>query len=161
MMIIYITIRFEFGFSLGAVAALAHDVLITLGLYSLFGRQVGVTAIACLLTIVGYSVNDTIVIFDRIREDLRKDPNLKFTDVCNRSLNQTLSRTLLTSLTTLMACLSLFVFGGGAIFDFALCMLIGVLVGTYSSIFIATPVMLAWYRGRRPQAFLQKQAAAR
>ena len=161
MMIIYITIRFEFGFSLGAVAALAHDVLITLGLYSLFGRQVGVTAIACLLTIVGYSVNDTIVIFDRIREDLRKDPNLKFTDVCNRSLNQTLSRTLLTSLTTLMACLSLFVFGGGAIFDFALCMLIGVLVGTYSSIFIATPVMLAWYRGRRPQAFLQKQATAR
>lgn len=158
MMIIYITIRFEFGFSLGAVAALTHDVLITLGLYTFFGRQVGVTAIACLLTIVGYSVNDTIVIFDRMREDLRKDPNMKFIDLCNRSINQTLGRTLLTSVTTLLACLSLFVFGGGAIFDFALCMLIGVIVGTYSSIFIATPVMLAWYRGKRPQAFLQKAA---
>ena len=153
MMIIYITIRFEFGFSLGAVAALTHDVLITLGLYSLCGRQVGVTAIACLLTIVGYSVNDTIVIFDRIREDMRRNPNMKFADVCNKSLNQTLSRTLLTSLTTLLACLSLFVFGGGAIFDFALCMLIGVIVGTYSSVFIATPVMMAWYKGRRPKAF--------
>jgi preprotein translocase SecF subunit len=161
MMIIYITIRFEFGFSLGAVAALAHDVLITLGLYSLFGRQVGVTAIACLLTIVGYSVNDTIVIFDRIREDLRRDPNMKFSDLCNMSLNRTLARTMLTSVTTLLACLSLFVFGGGAIFDFALCMLIGVIVGTYSSIFIATPVMLAWYKGRRPTAFVQKQATAR
>ncbi|MBQ7722173.1 MAG: protein translocase subunit SecD [Kiritimatiellae bacterium] len=161
MMIIYITIRFEFGFSLGAVAALAHDVLITLGLYSLFGRQVGVTAIACLLTIVGYSVNDTIVIFDRIREDLRRDPNMKFSDLCNMSLNKTLSRTLLTSVTTLLACLSLFVFGGGAIFDFALCMLIGVIVGTYSSIFIATPVMLAWYKGRRPTAFVQKQTTTR
>lgn len=149
-MLIYISLRFEFGFALGAVAALLHDVLITLGLFSLFGRQIGVTAIACFLTIVGYSVNDTIVISDRIREDIRKNPNMGFRDLCNRSITLTLGRTMLTSLTTLVAVLSLLVFGGGAIFDFALCMTIGVIAGTYSTIFIATPVMLAWYKGRKP-----------
>ena len=149
-MLIYISIRFEFGFALGAVVALFHDVLITLGLFTLFGRQIGVTAIACFLTIVGYSVNDTIVISDRIREDLRKNPNMGFRELCNRSITQTLGRTMLTSLTTFLAVLSLLVFGGGAIFDFALCMTIGVIAGTYSTIFIAIPVMFAWYKGRKP-----------
>lgn len=149
-MLVYISVRFEFGFALGAVVALLHDVLITLGLFTFLGRQIGVTAIACFLTIVGYSVNDTIVISDRIREDLRKNPNMGFKELCNRCITQTLGRTMLTSLTTLLAVLSLLVFGGGAIFDFALCMTIGVIAGTYSTIFIATPVMLAWYKGRKP-----------
>ncbi|MDR3220522.1 MAG: protein translocase subunit SecD [Candidatus Accumulibacter sp.] len=148
--LIYVSLRFEFGFALGGVVALAHDALITLGLYSLCGRQVSLVIVAALLTIVGYSINDTIVIFDRIREDLRKDPKTEFKDLCNRAINQTLSRTVLTSLTTLIAVIVLFIFGGGAINDFALAMLIGVVAGTYSTIFIATPVMLAWYRGRRP-----------
>ena len=149
-MLIYISLRFEFGFALGAVVALVHDVLITLGLYTFFGRQIGVTAIACFLTIVGYSVNDTVVISDRIREDLRRNPNMGFRELCNKCITATLGRTMLTSLTTLLAVLSLLVFGGGAIFDFALCMTIGVIAGTYSTIFIATPTMLAWYKGRKP-----------
>ena len=144
------SLRFEFGFALGGVIALAHDAFITLGLYSLFGRQVSLTIVAALLTIVGYSINDTIVIFDRIREDLRKDPKTDYRTLCNRAINQTLSRTVLTSLTTLIAVLVLFIFGGGAINDFALAMLIGVIAGTYSTIFIAAPIMLAWYKGRRP-----------
>jgi len=148
--LIYVSLRFEFGFALGGVIALAHDAFITLGLYSLFGRQVSLTIVAALLTIVGYSINDTIVIFDRIREDLRKDPKTDFKTLCNRAINQTLSRTVLTSLTTLIAVLVLFIFGGGAINDFALAMLIGVIAGTYSTIFIAAPIMLAWYKGRRP-----------
>ncbi|MDR2849639.1 MAG: protein translocase subunit SecD [Verrucomicrobiota bacterium] len=148
--LIYVSLRFEFGFALGGVVALAHDAFITLGLYSLLGRQVSLVIVAALLTIVGYSINDTIVIFDRIREDLRKDPKLEFKELCNRAINQTLSRTILTSLSTLIATLTLFLFGGGAINDFALAMLIGLVAGTYSTIFIATPVMLAWYRGRRP-----------
>ena len=148
--LVYVSLRFEFGFALGGVIALAHDAFITLGLYSLFGRQVSLTIVAALLTIVGYSINDTIVIFDRIREDLRKDPKTDYRTLCNRAINQTLSRTVLTSLTTLIAVLVLFIFGGGAINDFALAMLIGVIAGTYSTIFIAAPIMLAWYKGRRP-----------
>ncbi len=148
--LIYVALRFEFGFALGGVVALAHDAFITLGLYSLCGRQVSLTIVAALLTIVGYSINDTIVIFDRIREDLRKDPKMEFKTLCNLAINKTLSRTILTSLSTLIATLALFIFGGGAINDFALAMLIGLVAGTYSTIFIATPIMLAWYRGRRP-----------
>jgi len=148
--LVYVSLRFEFGFALGGVIALAHDAFITLGLYSLFGRQVSLTIVAALLTIVGYSINDTIVIFDRIREDLRKDPKTDYRTLCNRAINQTLSRTVLTSLTTLIAVLVLFIFGGGSINDFALAMLIGVIAGTYSTIFIAAPIMLAWYKGRRP-----------
>jgi SecD/SecF fusion protein len=154
--LIYVSVRFEFGFALGGVVALAHDAFITLGLYSLCGRQVSLTIIAALLTIVGYSINDTIVIFDRIREDLRKDPKMEFKALCNSAINKTLSRTILTSLTVLISTLVLFVFGGGAINDFALAMLIGLVAGTYSTIFIATPVMLAWYKGRRP-AFAQSK----
>ena len=151
----YVAIRFEFGFALGAVVALAHDAFFTLGVYSLCGRQFSLTIVAALLTIVGYSVNDTIVVFDRIREDLRKDPKTDFKTLCNIAINRTLSRTILTSLTTLLAALALFVFGGGAINDFALAMVIGLVVGTYSSIFIATPVMVAWYRGKRPRSFTE------
>ncbi len=149
-MVIYISIRFEFGFALGALVALAHDVLITLGIFTLLDRQVSLTVVACLLTIVGYSINDTIVIFDRIREDMKLNQRLPFRDLCNLSINQTLSRTVLTSFTTMLAVGALLLFGGGAIYDFALCMTIGIVTGIYSSIFIATPVMLAWYKGRRP-----------
>ncbi len=152
--LVYVSLRFEFGFALGGVVALAHDAFITLGIYSLCGRQVSLTIIAALLTIVGYSINDTIVIFDRIREDLRKDPKMDFKTLCNLAINKTLSRTVLTSLTVLISTLVLFVFGGGAINDFALAMLIGLVAGTYSTIFIATPIMLAWYKGHRP-AFAQ------
>jgi SecD/SecF fusion protein len=148
--IIYISWRFEFGFALGAIVALAHDVLVTVGIYVLCGRQISLPVVAALLTIVGYSVNDTIVVFDRIREDLRLSRALSFRDICNLSINQTLGRTLLTSLTTLITLVMLLVFGGGAIFDFALTLFVGVLVGTYSSIFMATPVVLLWHRDRRP-----------
>ncbi len=148
--ILYISWRFEFGFALGAIAALVHDVLMTAGLFSLFGRQISLPIVAALLTIVGYSVNDTIVVFDRIREDLRKEKGIDFKSICNLSINQTLSRTLLTSFTTLITVAMLLIFGGGAIFDFALALCIGVVVGTYSSIFVATPVVLMWYRGKKP-----------
>lgn len=148
--LIYVAVRFEFGFALGGVVALAHDAFFTLGVYSLLGRQVSLTIVAALLTIIGYSINDTIVVFDRIREDMLKDTKTDFKTLCNLAVNKTLSRTILTSTTVVIAALSLFVFGGGAINDFALTMLIGLIVGTYSSIFIATPIMLAWYRGHRP-----------
>lgn len=149
--IIYISIRFEFGFALGAIVALTHDVLVTVGIYSLCGRQLSLPIVAALLTIVGYSVNDTIVVFDRIREDLKLMRGEGFKGICNLSINQTLSRTLLTSVTTLIAVVMLLVFGGGAINDFALALFIGVLVGTYSSIFVATPVVLLWHRDKRPE----------
>jgi len=149
--IIYLSWRFEFGFAVGAIVALIHDVLITVGIYSLFGRQLSLAIVAALLTIVGYSVNDTIVVFDRIREDLRLVRNKSFKDICNLSINQTLARTLLTSLTTLITVVMLLVFGGGAINDFALALCIGVLVGTYSSVFVATPVVLLWHRDKKPE----------
>ena len=149
--LIYVAFRFEFGFGLGALVALAHDALISLGLFSLCGRQVSLLVITALLTIIGYSVNDTIVVFDRIREDLRKDQKSTFKDLCNRALNECLSRTVITSITTFFAVLALFAFGDGSIFDFALTMLIGVIAGTYSSVFIATPIMMWFYKGRRPK----------
>ena len=149
--LIYVAFRFEFGFGLGALVALAHDALISLGLYSLCGRQVSLLVITALLTIIGYSVNDTIVVFDRIREDLRRDQKSTFKDLCNRALNECLSRTVITSITTFFAVLALFAFGDGSIFDFALTMLIGVIAGTYSSVFIATPIMMWFYKGRRPK----------
>jgi SecD/SecF fusion protein len=147
---IYVAIRFEYGFAVGALVALAHDAFFMIGVYSLTGRQMSLTIVAAILTIVGYSINDTIVIFDRIREDLRKDLKMDFRTLVNRSVNLTLSRTVLTSTTTFLASLSLYIFGGGAINDFALAMLIGLVVGTYSTIFIAAPVMLLCYKGRRP-----------
>ena len=146
----YVGFRFQFGFGLGAIVALAHDALISLGLFSLCGRQVSLIVITAILTIIGYSVNDTVVVFDRIREMLRRDRKLTFADLCNASINACLSRTVITSVTTFFAVLALFAFGDGSIFDFALIMLIGVIAGTFSSIFIATPIMYWWYRGKRP-----------
>ena len=148
--IIYISWRFEFGFALGAITALTHDVLVTVGLYSFTGHLISLPIIAALLTIVGYSVNDTIVVFDRIREDIKMDKKRNFKEICNLSINQTLSRTLLTSFTTLITVVMLLIFGGGAIFDFALALCIGVLVGTYSSIFVATPIVMLWYKNKTP-----------
>lgn len=146
--IIYISIRFEFSFAVGAIVAIFHDVLITVGIYCLMGRQLSLPIIAALLTIVGYSVNDTIVVFDRIREDIKllHGGKLSYREIANMSINQTLSRTVLTSLTTLLTVIMLLVFGGGAINDFALALFIGITVGTYSSIFIATPIVLLWHK---------------
>ena len=156
--LIYVGFRFEFGFGLGALVALAHDALISLGLFSLFGRQVSLIVITAVLTIIGYSVNDTIVVFDRIRERLRHDKRATFKDICNDAINSCLSRTVITSLTTFFAVLALFAFGDGSIFDFALIMLIGLIAGTYSSVFIATPIMMWWYRGKRPEFETEKRA---
>jgi SecD/SecF fusion protein len=148
--IIYISIRFEFAFAVGAIVAIFHDVLITVGLYCLLGRQLSLPIIAALLTIVGYSVNDTIVVFDRIREDIKlMHGKASYRDIANLSINQTLSRTTLTSLTTLLTVIMLLIFGGGAINDFALALFIGITVGTYSSIFIATPVVLLWHKEKK------------
>ena len=149
--LVYVGFRFQFGFGLGALVALAHDALISLGLFSLCGRQVSLIVVTALLTIIGYSVNDTVVVFDRIREDLRKDQKTSFKDVCNRAINNCLGRTVITSVTTFFAVAALFAFGDGSIFDFALTMVIGVLAGTYSSVFIATPIMMWFYKNRRPQ----------
>jgi preprotein translocase SecF subunit len=149
-MILYLTLRFEFGFALGAFVALAHDVLITIGVYLTLGNQISLTIVAALLTIVGYSVNDTIVIFDRIREELKKDQRTNIDELCNRCVNLTLSRTILTSVTTLLTVVSLLIFGKGDIKDFAVTMVIGIITGTLSTVFIATPVMLAWHRHKRP-----------
>ncbi|MDY0144829.1 MAG: protein translocase subunit SecD [Kiritimatiellia bacterium] len=141
--IIYITIRFEFSFAIGSVVGLLHNVLITIGIYALLGRQLTMTSIAALLTVLGYSVNDTIVVFDRIRETRKLRGGRLDTDVVNESVNATLSRTLLTSVTTLLSVGMLMLFGAGEIFDFALAIFIGVIAGTYASAFIAAPVMLA------------------
>lgn len=140
--LIYVSVRFEFIFSLGAVLALFHDVLITMGFFSLIGKEINLPIIAAALTIVGYSLNDTIVVFDRIRENLKKGMDkIELKDVMNRSLSETLSRTLLTSFTTLLAVAALYLFGGEVINGFALALLIGVIVGTYSSIGIASALV--------------------
>ena len=149
--LLYIGFRFQFGFGLGALVALAHDALISIGLFSLCGRQISLIVITAVLTIIGYSVNDTVVVFDRIREMLRHDKRLSFYDLCNTAVNACLSRTVITSVTTFFAVAALFAFGDGSIFDFALIMLFGVVAGTFSSVFIATPIMFWWYRGKRPE----------
>ncbi len=142
--LIYISIRFEFTFAVGAVAALIHDVAITLGFFSLTGRGLTLPIIAALLTIVGYSLNDTIVIYDRIREDKRKLYGKSFVDIVNTSLNESLSRTIVTSLTTLLVVVCLFAFGGEVIKDFAFALMVGIMVGTYSSIYVASPLVVEW-----------------
>ena len=158
--IVYVGFRFELGFAIGGVVALAHDALITLGIFTVCGNQVSLTTVAALLTIIGYSINDTIVIFDRIREDMTnpKNADVPFAELCTRALNQTLSRTVLTTLSTLLCVLSLWLFGGAAMHDFAFALFIGMVAGTYSTLFIATPVMLAWYRGKRPRAVVAGSA---
>ena len=140
----YISWRFEFRFAVGAIIALVHDVMITLGVFSLSGREIDLPIIAAFLAIIGYSLNDTIIVYDRIRENSGKYHKESFSYIVNRSINETLSRTLLTSGTTLLVVLALFVLGGGVIHNFAFAMLIGVIVGTYSSIFVASPVLIFW-----------------
>ena len=140
--LIYIWLRFEWQFGFGAVVALTHDVIFTLGFLSLFNVDFSLSSIAAILTIAGYSINDSVVIFDRIRENLRKYKKLELADLFNLSINNTLSRTIMTSLTTFIALISLYFFGGEVIKPFAIAMIIGVIVGTYSSIFIAVPTLL-------------------
>ncbi|MDH3214825.1 MAG: protein translocase subunit SecF [Candidatus Krumholzibacteria bacterium] len=149
--VIYISWRFEFRFAVAAIIALIHDVLFTLGFFSVSNRELSIPVIAGVLTIVGYSLNDTIVVFDRIRENLRSRKREGYPVVVNASINETLSRTIITSLTTLVVVLCLVILGGPVIRDFALTLLVGVIVGTYSSIFIASPVLVEWelWRARR------------
>ncbi len=142
LMLIYIWIRFEWQFSLGAIFALFHDVIVTLGLFSLLSLEINLSIIAAVLTIVGYSMNDTVVIFDRVRENLRKYSDIKIFELTNISINETLSRTLITSITTLLALLSIFFFGGEILKGFSLAMIFGVIFGTYSSIYIANTVLV-------------------
>ena len=131
-------------YALGAIIALVHDVTITIGAFALSEREISLAIIAAFLTIVGYSLNDTIIVFDRIRENLRRFRRRPFEEIMNKSINETLSRTILTSTTTLIVVLALFVLGGGVIHDFAFAMMVGVIVGTYSSIFVASPIILVW-----------------
>ena len=141
-MLFYIWIRFEWQFSIGAILALFHDVLITMGIFSLFSLEVNLSIVAAILTIVGYSMNDTVVIVDRVRENLKKHLDIKIFELSNLSINETLSRTIITSLTTLLALFSIFFFGGEILKGFAFAMILGVVLGTYSSIFIANPVLV-------------------
>jgi preprotein translocase subunit SecF len=149
--LIYVTWRFEFRFAVGAILALAHDVLITLGVFSLFNKEIDLPIIAAFLAIIGYSLNDTIIVYDRIRENMGKHAKDGFAEIINRSINETLSRTFLTSGTTLLVVLALFIFGGGVIHNFAFALMVGIIVGTYSSIFVASPLLIFWenYRTRK------------
>lgn len=140
--LVYIWFRFEWQFSIGAVAALIHDVVLTIGLFCLLQLEFGLSIIAAILTIVGYSLNDTVVVFDRVRENLRKYKKLPLPDLLDLSINDTLSRTILTSVTTMIALLSLYVFGGQVIRGFTFAMIWGVIIGTYSSVFVASPLLL-------------------
>ena len=141
-MLVYIWIRFEWQFSIGAIVALFHDIIITLGVFSIFNLEINLSIIAAVLTIVGYSMNDTVVIYDRVRENLRKYSDIKIFELTNISINETLSRTLITSTTTLLALLSIFFIGGEILKGFSLAMILGVILGTYSSIFIANPILV-------------------
>ena len=147
----YVAMRYEFSFAIGAVLAVVHDVLMTLGWFFLTGRELNAPMVAAILTVIGFSINDTIVIFDRIREDLRMGARGSFRQIMNRAINKCLSRTIITSGTTLFTALSLYVFGGSVINDFAFTFMIGVITGTYSSIYIAGSIVLWWTRGERPE----------
>ena len=141
-MLIYIWIRFEWQFSLGAISAVFHDVVITLGFFSLLGFEINLSIVAAVLTIVGYSMNDTVVIFDRVRENLKKYSDIKIFEITNISINETLSRTIITSVTTLLALLSIFIFGGAILKGFSFAMILGVIIGNNSSIYIANPILV-------------------
>lgn len=143
-MMIYIWIRFELRFGFGAIMATLHDVLVTVGLFAIFGFEFNLTTVAAFLTLIGYSVNDTVVVFDRVRENMRRNPGKPLLGLLNLSLNQTLSRTLLTGGTVLMACVALMIWGGEVLRGFAFVLFVGVIVGTYSSIYIASPFTLLW-----------------
>jgi SecD/SecF fusion protein len=159
----YVAFRYEFSFAVAAVIAVLHDVLFTIGAYCLAnyvsGREFNATVVAAVLTIIGFSINDKIVIFDRIREDLKLGVRGTFREIINQALNQTLSRTIITSGTVFLATLSLFIFGGGVINDFAFTFLIGIIMGTYSSIYIASVIVLWWHKGQRPSIGAGSQVA--
>ena len=140
-MLFYIWVRFEWQFSIGSIIALFHDVIITLGIFSLLSLEINLSIIAAVLTIVGYSMNDTVVIYDRIRENLGKFHKLNISDIANLSINETLARTIITSVTTLLALFSIFILGGEILRGFSFAMILGVLIGTYSSIFVASPIL--------------------
>ena len=140
-MLFYIWVRFEWQFSLGSIVALFHDIIITIGIFSLFSIEINLSIVAAVLTIVGYSMNDTVVIYDRIRENLSKYNKLQINQISNLSINETLSRTLITSVTTLLALFSIFFLGGEILKGFSFAMILGVLIGTYSSIFVASPIL--------------------
>jgi len=161
--LVYVTWRFEFRFAVGAILALAHDVMITLGAFSIFNLEIDLPVIAAFLAIIGYSLNDTIIVYDRIRENMGKYAKSGLTEVINRSINETLSRTILTSGTTLLVVVALFIFGGGVIHTFAFALLVGILIGTYSSIFVASPLLLFWEerkKGGKAKAVAVKGGAA-
>jgi SecD/SecF fusion protein len=149
--LLYVAFRYELSFAVGAVVALVHDILMTLGWFFLSGREMSGTMVAALLTILGFSINDTIVVFDRIREYLKLGVRGSFAEVINLAINHTLSRTLITSGTTFLSTLALYLFGGGVINDFAFTFLVGIVTGTYSSIYIASALVLWWHRGQRPK----------
>jgi preprotein translocase subunit SecF len=161
-MLVYIWFRFELSYGVAAVVATFHDVIITLGFFSLLNKEITLTVIAALLTLVGYSMNDTIVVFDRIRENVRLNKRENFIDLVNRSINQTLSRTILTSGLTFLAVLSLFLFGGEVIHGFSFALVVGVIIGTYSSIFIASPIVVFFQqRLARSSAVARSKSYAR
>jgi SecD/SecF fusion protein len=157
--LIYIAMRYEFSFALGAIIAIIHDVLMTFGIFFLSGRQLSAPIVAAILTIIGFSINDTIVIFDRIREDLKLGIRGTFAEIMNKALNQTLSRTIITSGTVFLATLSLYLFGGGVINDFAFTFLVGIVTGTYSSIYIASAFVLWYQKGERPKMATKQLSA--
>jgi len=145
LIVVYVTVRFEFMYAIGALVATAHDVLFILGYFSVFGVEISLPIVAAVLTIVGYSLNDTIVVYDRIRENTKKMKGTRYSQMVNVAINQTLSRTVLTSGTTLLVVIVLFMFGGTTLHDMILALLLGIVVGTYSSIFIAAPVLIEWH----------------
>jgi SecD/SecF fusion protein len=146
---IYVAFRFEVGYAVGAITATLHDVLVTVGVFVLLGGQFSAPMVAAVLMIIGYSLNDTVIVFDRVREELKLNPQLKLVQVLDLAVNRTLARTTLTSLTTFLAATSLFIFGAGVVRDFALVFMIGILTGTASSIFIANPMFCWWHKGDR------------
>ncbi|MBN1547636.1 MAG: protein translocase subunit SecF [Syntrophaceae bacterium] len=154
--LVYVGFRFEFRYALGGIVALIHDVLVTISVFSIIGKEYDLNIVAALLTIIGFSINDTIVIFDRIRENARKNIRMALSDVINLSVNQTLSRTILTSFTVLMVLLVLFFFGGSVIHNFALTLLIGTIAGVYSTVFIASPIVLLFEK-IKPTAITRKK----
>jgi preprotein translocase subunit SecF len=160
LIMVYISIRFVFQYALGAVVAVFHDVLVTVAFFALFNKEISLAVVAALLTIVGYSVNDTIVVFDRIRENLHLRRKETFAEIINRSVNETLSRTIITNGTVILVSLVLFFAGGSVIHDFAFAMVVGSIVGTYSSIYIASPVVLLWHNWRMGQMQRTKRTPA-
>jgi preprotein translocase subunit SecF len=161
IILVYISWRFELRFAIGAIIPLFHDVLITLGVFAILNLEITLPVIAAFLTIVGYSLNDTIVVFDRIRENLKTLRKEKYDFIVNKSINETLSRTIVTSLTTLFVVLILFFFGGDVIHNFAFALLVGIFIGTYSSIFVASPILVEWEQRQQKRSTANVKAKKR